>query len=56
MCGPVIHTSVWLKIPHTFKKHPEKGREMKESDYDLTHAQNRQHRLKIVCPDEILKS
>ena len=29
---------------------------MKVSDNDLTHTQNCQHRLKIVCPDEILKT
>ena len=29
---------------------------MKVSDNDLAYTQNCQHRLKIVCPNEILKS
>ena len=40
---------------NTFQKHPEEGGEMKISDDDLADAKDREHRLKIICPDQILE-
>ena len=39
----------------TFQKHPEEGGEMKISNNDLADTKDREHRLKIICPDQILK-
>ena len=40
---------------NTFQKHPEEGGEMKISDDDLADAKDREHRLKIICPYQILE-
>ena len=40
---------------NTFQKHPEEGGEMKISDDDLADTKDREHRLKIICPYQILE-
>ena len=40
---------------NTFQKHPEEGGEMKISDNDLADAKDGEHRLKIICPYQILE-
>ena len=56
LCGAERNTLVPRQDKlNTFQKHPEEGGEMKISDNDLADAKDGEHRLKIICPYQILE-